>query len=94
MLDEKLIQSLKEAKINYNECFSEKLIGYKIDNNIFVVPNESYAKDDIILNKSEKVNVYIPNILLSNIADNIIKIRNEKVDFNGSTKKKEFNPNK
>ena len=54
MLDEKLIQSLKEAKINYNECFSEKLIGYKIDNNIFVVPNESYAKDDIILNKSEK----------------------------------------
>ena len=94
MLDEKLIQSLKEAKINYNECFSEKLIGYKIDNNIFVVPNESYAKDDIILNKSEKVNVYIPNILLSNIADNIIKIRNEKVDFSGSTKKKEFNPNK
>lgn len=92
MLDEKLIQSLKEAKINYNECFSEKLIGYKIDNNIFVVPNESYAKDDIILNKSEKVNVYIPNILLSNIADNIIKIRNEKVDFSELTKK--FDTNK
>lgn len=92
MLDEKLIQSLKEAKINYNECFSEKLIGYKVDNNIFVVPNESYAKDDIILNKSEKVNVYIPNILLSNIADNIIKIRNERVDFSGLTKK--FDTNK
>ena len=92
MLDEKLIQSIKEDKINYNECFSEKLIGYKIDNNIFVVPNESYAKDDIILNKSEKVNVYIPNILLSNIADNIIKIRNEKVDFSELTKK--FDTNK
>ena len=92
MLDEKLIQSLKEAKINYNECFSKKLIGYKVDNNIFVVPNESYAKDDIILNKAEKVNVYIPNILLSNIADDIIKIRNEKVDFSELTKK--FNPNK
>lgn len=92
MLDEKLIQSLKEAKINYNECFSKELIGYKVDNNIFVVPNESYAKDDIILNKAEKVNVYIPNILLSNIADNIIKIRNEKVDFSGLTKK--FDTNK
>ena len=92
MLDEKLIQSLKEAKINYNECFSEKLIGYKIDNNIFVVPNESYAKDDIILNKAEKVNVYIPNILLSNIADDIIKIRNEKVDFSELTNK--FDTNK
>ena len=92
MLDEKLIQSLKEAKINYNECFSKKLIGYKVDNNIFVVPNESYVKDDIVLNKAEKVNVYIPNILLSNIADDIIKIRNEKVDFSGLTKK--FDTNK
>ena len=92
MLNNEMIQSLKEAKINYNECFGRKLIGYKVDNNIFVVPNELYAKDDIILNKAEKVNVYIPNILLSNIADDIIKIRNEKVDFSELTKK--FDTNK
>ena len=80
-MNEELKQQLKEAKKKYNDTFSKKFIGYKVDNNVYIVPDKSYIKGDIILEESEEVNVYIPSIVINNIVEKIIKTRNEKAEF-------------